>query len=324
MTQSIKKLLAMCSVLLGTMPWAWAADKYPDRPVKIIVAFQAGQATDQAARIFAQKLTEMFGQSFYVENRPGAASIIGTEMAAKAPPDGYTLLMGSSGSLAVNPGLYRKLPYDPVRDFVPISRMLIVPFFLAVTPDFPAENLKDLVQYLKTRPGQIDFASAGNGASNHLSTELFMSTTGVRMNHIPYKSSPAAVTDLLGGRIPLMFDTGPVLLPYVKAGKLRAIAVGSASRQSATPELPTIAESGYPGFEAVGWAGLVAPAGTPKEIIDQLNAAIRKIAAEPGFRDKLIGAELEATSSEEYGAYIKSEGRKWADVIKRSGAELQD
>ena len=167
-------------------------------------------------------------------------------------------------------------------------------------------------------------ASAGSGASNHLSMELFMSSTGVRMAHIPYKSSPAAVTDLLGGRIPIMFDTGPVLLPYVKAGKLRAIAVGSANRQTATPDLPTVAQSGFPGFEAVGWAGLVAPAGTPKAIVDQLSAAVRKIASEPGFRDKLIGAELVATSPGEYADYIKSEGRKWSQVVKQSGAQMLD
>jgi tripartite-type tricarboxylate transporter receptor subunit TctC len=312
------------SALIVILSVAWlthispsaAQDKYPNRPVKIIVAFQAGQATDQATRLIAARLSEMYGQSFYVENRPGAASIIGTEIAAKAPADGYTLFMGSSGSLAVNPSLYKKLPYDPVKDFDPISFTLIVPFFLVANPEFPAKNMQELIAYLKAHPNEVNFGTAGSGASNHLSMELLMATTGVKMSHIPYKSSPAAVTDLLGGRTSIMFETGPLISPYVKAGRLNAMAVGSLSRASALPDLPTVEQTGFQGFEAVGWAGLLAPAGTPKDIIKELNQAVVRIIAEPGFKDKLVGAELKSSSPEWFANYIQSETQKWTKVVK--------
>lgn len=311
--------LGLCLVQFSNQ--AFAQDKYPNRPVKIIVAFQAGQATDQAARLIAAGLTEMYGQSFYVENRPGAASIIGTELAAKAPADGYTLFMGSSGSLAVNPSLYKKLPYDPVKNFEPISLTLIVPFFLVVNPELPAKNIQELITYLKAHPGKVNFGTAGSGASNHLSMELFMATAGVNMSHIPYKSSPAAVTDLLGGRTSVMFETGPLIIPYLKADRLKAMAVGSLTRASALPDLPTVEQAGFSGFEAVGWAGLLAPAGTPKGIITELNKAVVKIIAEPGFKDKLIGAELKSSSPEWFASYIQSETKKWTKVVKDSGVQ---
>ena len=311
--------LGLCLVQFSNQ--AFAQDKYPNRPVKIIVAFQAGQATDQAARLIAAGLTEMYGQSFYVENRPGAASIIGTELAAKAPADGYTLFMGSSGSLAVNPSLYKKLPYDPVKNFEPISLTLIVPFFLVVNPELPAKNIQELITYLKAHPGKVNFGTAGSGASNHLSMELFMATAGVNMSHIPYKSSPAAVTDLLGGRTSIMFETGPLIIPYLKADRLKAMAVGSLTRASALPDLPTVEQAGFSGFEAVGWAGLLAPAGTPKGIITELNKAVVKIIAEPGFKDKLIGAELKSSSPEWFASYIQSETKKWTKVVKDSGVQ---
>ena len=311
--------LGLCLVQFSNQ--AFAQDKYPNRPVKIIVAFQAGQATDQATRLIAAGLTEMYGQSFYVENRPGAASIIGTELAAKAPADGYTLFMGSSGSLAVNPSLYKKLPYDPVKNFEPISLTLIVPFFLVVNPELPAKNIQELITYLKAHPGKVNFGTAGSGASNHLSMELFMATAGVNMSHIPYKSSPAAVTDLLGGRTSVMFETGPLIIPYLKADRLKAMAVGSLTRASALPELPTVEQAGFSGFEAVGWAGLLAPAGTPKGIITELNKAVVKIIAEPGFKDKLIGAELKSSSPEWFASYIQSETKKWTKVVKDSGVQ---
>jgi len=281
MVHLLSKLAAAFVAVLFIQGPAWAQAGYPNKPVKVIVAFPPGQATDQAARAIAQKLSENLGQQFFVENKPGAASIIGSEAAAKSPNDGYTLFMGSSGSLAVNPGMYAKLPYDPIRDFTPISLTLKVPFFVVVNPSVPATNVKELVAYLKANPGKVNFGSAGNGASNHLSAELFKSVTGVEIVHVPYKGSPPAVTDLLSGQIGMMFETGPLIMPHVKSGRLRVLAVGSAQRSLAAPDLVTVAESGYPGFETVGWAGLLAPAGTPKEIVAKLNAEVVRILTSP-------------------------------------------
>ena len=322
------RLILACAFAAGAASTAWpqaaySQAAYPNRPVKIIVAFPPGQATDQTARALAQKMSESLGQQFFIENRPGAASIIGSEAAAKAPNDGYTLFMGSSGSLAVNPGMYAKLPYDAVRDFAPIAQAMKVPFFIVVRNDFPANTVKDLVAYLKANPDRVNFGSAGSGASNHLSTELFKSVAGVSMIHVPYKGSPPAVTDLLGGQIGLMFETGPLVLPHVKSGRLKFLAVGSTQRSSALPELATIAESGYPGFETVGWAGLLAPAGTPREIIAKLNAEAVRILAQAELKERFVamGAELVSSTPEEFGAYIKSETAKWGKVIRDSGAK---
>ena len=316
------KLLALC--IAACMPGiAWSQGAYPNKPVRIIVAFPPGQATDQAARAIAQKLSENLGQQFFVENKPGAASIIGSEAAAKSPNDGYTLFMGSSGSLAVNPGMYAKLPYDPIKDFTPISLTLKVPFFVVVNPSVPAGTVKELVAYLKANPGKVNFGSAGNGASNHLSAELFKSVTGVSMVHVPYKGSPPAVTDLLAGQIGLMFETGPLIMPHMKTGRLKVLAVGSAQRSLAAPELVTIAESGYPGFETVGWAGLLAPAGTPRDIIARLNSEVVRILSQTEVTGRFVtlGAELVSSSADDFGAYIKSETAKWGKVIKDSGAK---
>ena len=323
MRNTFTRALLASAAALGLHAQALAQSGYPNRPVKVIVAFPPGQATDQAARTVAQKLSENLGQQFFVENKPGAASIIGSEAAAKSPNDGYTLFMGSSGSLAVNPGMYSKLPYDPVRDFTPISLALKVPFFLVVNPSIQAGAVKDLVAYLKSNPDKVNFGSAGNGASNHLSAELFKSVTGVAMVHVPYKGSPPAVTDLLAGQLGLMFETGPLIMPHVKSGRLKAIAVGSLQRSLAAPDLVTIAESGYPGFETVGWAGFLAPTGTPKEIVARLNAEIVRIIAQPEVSARFVtlGSELASSTPDDFGAYIKSETAKWGKVIRDSGAK---
>ena len=317
------QFVVVLALALGWQSSAWPQAAYPNRPVRIIVAFPAGQATDLAARAIAQKLSENLGQQFIVDNRPGAASIIGSEAAAKAPNNGYNLFMGSSGSLAVNPGMYSKLPYDPVNDFTPISQALYVPFFLFVHPGVPAGTVNELVAYLKANPNKLNFGSAGTGASNHLSAELFKSVTGVSMVHVPYKGSPPAVVDLLAGQIGLMFETGPLALPHAKSGKLKVIAVGSRQRSAAAPELVTIAESGYPGFETVGWAGLLSPTGTPKEVITKLNAEVVRIIAQSGINERFVslGAELVSSTPENFGAYIKSEIAKWGKVNRDSGAK---
>lgn len=315
--------LCVAAVALGMHTQAWPQAAYPVRPVRIIVPFPAGQATDLAARAISQKLTDNLGQQFIVDNRPGAASIIGTEVAAKAPNNGYTLFMGSSGGLAVNPGMYAKLPYDPVNDFTPISQTLLVPFFVFVHPGLPVNNLKELVDHLKSNPNKVNFGSAGTGATNHLSAELFKSIAGVSMVHVPYKGSPPAVTDLVAGQINLMFETGPLGLPHAKSARLKVLAVSSKRRAAAMPDLATIAESGYPGFETVGWAGLLAPAGAPKEIITRLNGEVTRIIAQPGVNDRFVtlGAELVSSSPEEFGVYIKAEIAKWGKVIKESGVK---
>lgn len=325
MSNLVFKRLLACALALGWVIPAWSQGAYPNRPVKIIVAFPPGQATDQTARAIAQKLGESLGQQFFVENRPGAASIIGAEAAAKAPADGYTLFMGSSGSLAVNPGMYAKLPYDAIRDFTPIAQAMKVPFFITVKADFPANSVKELVAHLKANPGRVNYGSAGSGASNHLSAEFFKSVAGVSMVHVPYKGSPPAVTDLLGGQIGLMFETGPLVLPHVKSGKLKFIAVGSTQRASAAPELMTVAESGYPGFETVGWAGLLAPTGTPREIVTRLNEEVVRILAQAELKERFsaLGAELVSSTPEEFGAYIRSETAKWGKVIRESGAKAE-
>ncbi len=325
MKKTLVLMVSLIGLLAGVCPLSLAQTNYPNRPVKIIVAFPPGQATDQAARAIAQKLSDNLGQQFIVENRPGAASIIGAEAAAKSPNDGYHLFMGSSGSIAINPGMYPKLSYDPLRDFVPISLTLKVPFFMVVHPSLPANNVKEVVSYLKANPGKINFGSAGPGASNHLSSELFKSVAGVSITHVPYKGSPPAVTDLLGGQIGMMFETGPLVLNHAKAGRLRAIAVGSLQRSAAAPELVTIAESGYPGFETVGWAGLLAPAGTPRDIVNKLNAEVVRIITTTDIKDRFValGSELISSSADEFGAYMRSETAKWGKVIKDSGAKAE-
>lgn len=313
----------LCAAIISMTPfWTWAqasTSSYPERPVRIIVAFPAGQATDLATRAIAERLTHVFKQPFVVENRPGAASIIGTEAAARSQADGYTLFMGSSGSLAINPGLYKDLPYDAVKDFEPISLTLKVPFFAVTSPEFPVNNIQELVSYLKQHPNEVNLGTAGIGASNHLAAEMFMNTAGVSMLAVPYKGSPPAITDLIAGRLSVMFDTGPVVLPHVQSGKLKLLAVATAEPLSAAPEIVTIAQSGYPGFEAVGWAGLLAPAGTPGDIITKLNKAVVQILSDPEFSRKLAGAELASSTPEEFADYIKSEQQKWGEAIQRAG-----
>jgi tripartite-type tricarboxylate transporter receptor subunit TctC len=303
---------------------AWSQTGYPSRTVRILVGFPPGQATDVIARAIAQRLTETMGQQFIVDNRPGAAGIIGSELAAKATPDGYTLLMSSSGPLAVNPGLYSKLPYDPVKDFAPITVATTVPLFLVANPGFAPNTVRELVTAAKAAPGKISYASGGSGVTNHLAMELFKSTADINMVHVPYKGGPPALTDLIAGQVAVMFETGPGSLPHVRSGKLKGIAVGSLRRSSAAPELPTVAESGFPGFEAVAWIAIVAPAGTPPPIIARLNAEIVMMLNLPETKERLIalGAEPVGNKPEEFAAYLKSEIAKWGKVVRESGAKV--
>jgi tripartite-type tricarboxylate transporter receptor subunit TctC len=300
------------------------AQTYPAKPVRVLLGFPVGQATDVLARIVAARLSAQHGQQFYVDNRPGAAGIIATELAAKAEPDGYTLLASSSGPLAVNPGLYAKLPYDVQRDFVMVAGIGIVPYAVVVNPASPFKDIKGLVDYAKANPGKLNYASGGSGVTNHLVTEMFKAAAGIDMQHVPYKGGPAGLIDLVGGQVDVMFETMVATLPLVKGGKLRALAVSTANRVAAAPELPTISESGYPGFTGVPWVAMAAPIRTPHAIVAALNADINRILATPEVRESLVaqGSEAMAMGLAELDAFVKAETQKWGRAVKASGAKV--
>jgi tripartite-type tricarboxylate transporter receptor subunit TctC len=303
---------------------AAAQGAYPNKPVRIVVPFPAGGTTDLLARSAAQKLSEAWSQQVIVDNRPGAAGNIGSELVAKSPGDGYTLLMGTVGTHAINASLYAKMPYDHVKDFVPVILVAGVPNVLVVHPSVPVNSVQELIAYAKANPGKLNFASSGNGTSIHLSGELFKTMTGVQMAHIPYKGSAPAITDLLGGQVQLMFDNLPSALPYIKAGKLRALAVTSTTRAPALPDAPTVAESGVPGFEASSWFGLLAPAGTPRDVVIKINGEVAKWLDSPDAKEKLAaqGANVASGSPEDFAKHIQTETAKWAKVVKDSGAKI--
>ena len=301
-----------------------SAQGYPNRTIRLVVPFPAAGTTDILARAAAQKLTEAFGQSVVVDNRPGAAGNIGSDLVAKSAPDGYTLLMGTVGTHAINPSLYSKMPYDHVKDFVPVVLVAGVPNVLVVNPALPVNSVADLIKLAKDKPGQINFASSGSGTSIHLSGELFKTMAGVDITHVPYKGSSPALVDLIGGQVQIMFDNLPSALPQIKAGKLRAIAVTSLKRAPVLPDVPTISESGLPGFEASSWFGVLAPAGTPAPIVARINAEINKWLQSAEAREKLLsqGAEAAGGTPEQFAHHIRAESEKWAKVVKASGAKV--
>ena len=301
-----------------------AQQPYPSRPVRVIVPFSPGGASDTAARIVGQKLAERWGQQFVVENRPGAGGTIGTELAVKAAPDGYTLLMASSTELAINPHIYPKLTYDTLRDFAPVALVASTPLILVVHPSLPARSAKELVALARARPGQINYASSGNGSTVHLAGELLQRAAGVRMTHVPHKGSAPAVTSVMNGESQLMLPAMPAALPQARAGKLRALAVTSARRVAAAQDLPTLVESGYPTMEIVIWNGVVAPAKTPGDIIARLNTEIGAVLALPDVVQAFSrqGAEVTPAGSEAFGGYIKAEFAKFAKIVRDSGARI--
>ncbi|MCZ8092654.1 MAG: tripartite tricarboxylate transporter substrate binding protein [Acidovorax sp.] len=308
--------------LLGSS--ATLAQSYPTKPVTIVVPFAAGGTTDILARIIGQALTAELGQSVIVDNRAGAGGNIGGAMAAKAPADGYTLFMGTVGTHAINASLYKKMPFDPIKDFVPLTRVANVPNLLVANPNQPFKTVKDLIAYAKANPGKVNFGSSGNGSSIHLSGELFKSLAKVDMMHVPYKGSAPAVTDLLGNQIAIMFDNMPSAIQHVRSGKLVPIAVTTAKRSPELPNVPTIAEAGVPGYEAASWFGMFAPAGTPAPVLAQLNKALVKVLNQADVAKKINeqGAETYSETPEQFAAFIQTENAKWSKVVKESGASL--
>ena len=296
---------------------------YPTKPVRLVVPFPAGGTTDLLARAAAQKLSEAWGQQMIVDNRPGAAGNIGAELVAKSTPDGYTLLMGTVGTHAINASLYAKMPYDHVKDFTPVILVAGVPNVLVVNPQLPVNTVPELIAYAKANPGKLNFASSGSGTSIHLSGELFKTMTGVLMTHVPYKGSAPALTDLIGGQVQLMFDNLPSSLAFIKAGKLRAIAVTGTTRAPALPDVPTVADT-VPGFEASSWFGILAPAGTPRDIVMKINGETAKWLASPDAKEKLAaqGANVAGGTPEDFAKHIQAETAKWAKVVKESGAKV--
>lgn len=305
---------------------AGAADgTFPSRPIRVIVGFPPGQGTDTIARAVAPRLQAVLGQPVFVENRPGAGGILGQQAAATAPADGYTILLTSAGPMAVNPAVYAKLPYDPIRDYVPLGGVSRVPLVMVASNRFIGGNLRELVALAKTRPGEINFASAGNGVTNHLAMEMFAHGAGIRMTHVPYRGSPAALTDLIAGRVSVMFDTPIAVLPFVRDGRLKAIAVGGTTRLQALPQVPTVAESGHAGFSAVSWLAFVAPAKTPSSVVARLEAAIAQVIAMPETQKHFGEAGVEAMpmNSAQLGAFIRSEVDKWGRAARAVGAKAE-
>jgi tripartite-type tricarboxylate transporter receptor subunit TctC len=297
------------------------AQAWPSKPVKLIVPYPPGGSADILARAIGQKLSDGLAQSVVVENRPGAGTAIGAEATAKAAPDGYTIMLGTVSSHAINPALNPGLKYDPVKDFAPVSMVAFIPFVLLVHPSLPARNVQELIALAKAKPGSLNFSSAGSGTSNHLAGELFKSMTGTFMVHIPYKGSAPALADLLAGQVNLMFDLVLTAQPHVKSGAARALAVTGLERSAALPGVPTVAESGVPGFEVSAWFGFFAPAGTPSAIVTALNAETVKAMRAPDLRERLAsqGADAVSNTPEQFSAYVKDELAKWTRVVKASG-----
>jgi tripartite-type tricarboxylate transporter receptor subunit TctC len=300
------------------------AQAYPSKPVRIIVAFPPGGGVDIVARIMSPKLSESLGQQVVIDNRGGAGGIVGTELAAKSPPDGHTMFMGTLGNLSVNPLLYSKLPFDVGRDFAPLTLVVSVTFVFYVHPSLPVKTVKDLIALAKSRPGRINYASSGNGGAPHLAAELFNSMAGVKMIHVPYKGSGPSFIDVLGGQVPLTFDSMVQGLQYVKSGRLRAVAVLGPRRSPVLPDVPTVGET-LPGYEVVNWFGMVVPAATPRDIVTRLNTETVKVLRMPDIRERLMetGAEPVGSTPDEFGAFMKSESAKWARVIKEANIRAE-
>lgn len=313
--------VALVASLVLSMPGGVSAQTFPSKPIKMIVPYPPGGPTDVQARVIAQKLGDSLGQTVVIENRGGAGGMLGSSIVAKSAPDGYTLLMGASGPHAVGPLTTKEPPYDPVKDFTAISLVSYSPLMLVVNPSVKAETVADLIALAKASPTGLNYGSFGNGTMAHFAGELFKSMAGIDIVHVPYKGSAPAVADLIGGQIPMMFDTIITALPHVKAGRLRGLAVTKATRSAAVPELPTVAESGLPGFEAVSWIGLMGPAGMPKGVVDRISTAMVELLRDPEVRERLqaAGAEPVGSDAETFARHMQVELERWEPVVKAAG-----
>ncbi len=318
-----KKTIVGVALAAATLCGTAFAQNYPTKPVTIVVPFSPGGATDIMSRLLAERLNKRLGQPVIVENKPGAGTMIASEYVAKAPADGYTLLVAAS-SLGIAPSLYKKVNYDPVKDFTPISQVASVVHVLVVHPSIPAKNVGELVTWLKANPSKANYGSVGAGTSTHLEAELFNSVAGVKMEHIPYKGSAPALTDMIGGQLQVMFDAYASSGPFIKDGRVRLLAVTTAQRSKSLPDTPTVSESGLPGYEAMPWLGLVAPAGTPAQIVNKLYAELHEVLQEPAVQERFrsLGLDIIGSKPEEFSAFLKKDIVKWAQVIKDSGAKV--
>ncbi|MBI3043872.1 MAG: tripartite tricarboxylate transporter substrate binding protein [Betaproteobacteria bacterium] len=312
------------AALLMIQPETASAQAYPQRPIRLVVPFAAGGGTDIAGRIVAQKLTSALGQSVIVDNRGGAGGVIGADIVAKASPDGYTLLMAANGPLAVAPHVAKKMPYDPLKDFGPVSLVAIIPSIVVVHPSLPVRTIKELVALARAQPGKLNFGSPGRGTTNHLAMELLKTSANIQMTHIAYKGTGPAISDLIGGHVDLLSGDMPALLPHVKSGKLRALAVTTSKRSALLPDLPTVSESGIAGFESSGWFAILTPANAPDAIIQRLNAEMLKAIATDDMREKLsaLGAEPTSSSPEQLRVHLGEQLAKWGKVVKSAGIKL--
>jgi tripartite-type tricarboxylate transporter receptor subunit TctC len=322
--QLSKYISPVIAIFLAIFSQSGLADDYPNRPVKVVVPFAAGGGADIVARAIFQKVSAQMGQPFIIENKGSAGGILGSDSVAKAAPDGYTLLLGQTGPNAINPALFAKIPYDPVKDFAPIIQLTSYPYVLAVNLNLPEKNLAELVAYAKAHPGAITFSTAGNGSSAQLAAELFMKASKIQMTHVPYKGAGPALMDAVSGVVSMTFGDAGSSTPMVLDNRIRAVAVTSKNRSLLLPGVPTIAESGYPGFEAVAWHGVLAPAKTPPEIIKKLNQEIAKALKDPEIRNRFSrdGLEIVGGSPEDFSNYIKAEVGKWGKVVRESNIKL--
>ena len=316
---------AVALALTALAPHGAAAQDFPSRPITIIVAQTPGGGTDIIARIIANQLSKQMNQTVIVDNRPGAGTLVGTAAAAKSPPDGYTMIAGLIANMAVNPSLYAHLPYDPIRDFTPVAMLADYPFAVVVSKNFEAKSIKDLIALAKAKPGSINFASGGNGTGQHLSTVLFELMAGVKLTHVPYRGAAPAYTDVIAGQVPLFFDNLSSALGQINAGTVRALAVTGHERSPLLPDVPTVAESGVPGYEYHVWFGLWAPKATPRPVVEKLNAEVAKALTDPAVRKAIAdGAGTPDTMPlADIEPFVKSEIVKWADVVKRAGIKVQ-